>query len=118
MNTGEYGGCDSECKRMPYCGDGIVTDPEVCDDGVNDGSYGGCAKSCMSLGGYCGDEKVQKEAGEECDYGTGNNDETYGGCTTSCKFGPFCGDGIVNGSEECDYKSSEACSQTCRTLVN
>ena len=51
--------------------------------------------------------------GEECDCGDGtgpmpagcdgpNADGVYGGCTTQCKFGPFCGDNIVNGPEKCD----------------
>jgi hypothetical protein len=31
-----------------------------------------------------------------------NSDTTYGGCTTQCTYGPFCGDGIVNGPEQCD----------------
>jgi hypothetical protein len=72
---------------------------------------------------------------EECDCGDGsgatpvgcpgpNNDETYGGCTTQCKWGPFCGDGTVqgpppNGSEECDLgkqngDGKSTCSIACR----
>jgi hypothetical protein len=31
-----------------------------------------------------------------------NDDNTYGGCTTKCTWGGYCGDNIVNGSEECD----------------
>jgi hypothetical protein len=31
-----------------------------------------------------------------------NSDDAYGGCTTKCKWGGYCGDGIVNGPEECD----------------
>jgi hypothetical protein len=52
-------------------------------------------------------------ADEECDCGDGkgplpagcptpNDDNTYGGCTTKCTWGGYCGDGIVNGSEDCD----------------
>ena len=54
-------------------------------------------------------------AGKECDCGDGtvpvpdgcagpNDDNTYGGCTTECKYGPFCGDGVVqeDADEECD----------------
>jgi len=60
------------------CGDGIVTAGEVCD---------------------CGDGTVPVPA----DCSGPNNDTTYGGCTTACKYGPFCGDGIVqNPPEECD----------------
>jgi fibro-slime domain-containing protein len=50
----------------------------------------------------CGDGIV---AGDEtCDDGT--NDGSYGSCTLSCKRGPYCGDGVLqgspNGPEECD----------------
>ena len=32
-----------------------------------------------------------------------NDDNTYNGCTNQCKWGPFCGDGVVqNPPEECD----------------
>jgi hypothetical protein len=31
-----------------------------------------------------------------------NSDDAYGGCTTKCTWGGYCGDGIVNGTEECD----------------
>jgi fibro-slime domain-containing protein len=37
----------SECE--PLCGDGIVTEGEVCDDGVNDGSPGSCTPDCQGF---------------------------------------------------------------------
>jgi fibro-slime domain-containing protein len=49
----------------------------------------------------CGDGVAV--ADEECDNGKDNSDTAYGGCTTKCKWGPFCGDNIVdNGKEDCD----------------
>ena len=51
--------------------------------------------------------------GEECDCGDGtgttpatcpgpNDNPGYTGCTSQCKWGPYCGDGVVNGPEACD----------------
>ena len=66
----------SDC--VPRCGDGIVSGGEECD---------------------CGDGKVSVPSG--CP--GPNNDTLYAGCTTKCKWGPFCGDSIVNGPyEQCD----------------
>jgi fibro-slime domain-containing protein len=65
----------SECKGS--CGDGILTDDEVCDDGKNDGEYGGCAPDCHRAA-YCGDGNVDTKYGEECD---GSHD-----CTPACRL--------------------------------
>ena len=50
----------------------------------------------------CGDAVVT--ATEECDNGAANDDSLYGGCTTECRYGPFCGDGVVQAAagEACD----------------
>ncbi|MFW6087007.1 MAG: DUF4215 domain-containing protein, partial [Myxococcota bacterium] len=98
---GLYGGCSESCTFNGFCGDGEVNGPEACDDGAaaNDGSYEGCNPDC-TLGPVCGDGVVQP--GEEvCDDGV--NDGSYGGCSEDCQSkGEFCGDGEVNGPEECD----------------
>lgn len=65
----------------------------------------GFATTKTSCTPRCGDAIIT--AGEECDDGDGvNAPGVYNGCTTECKYGPFCGDGIMNGDdvnvEECD----------------
>jgi cysteine-rich repeat protein len=47
-NGADCGGgkiCRGGACQAPVCGDGIVTAPEECDDGVNDGSHG-CDSTC------------------------------------------------------------------------
>lgn len=49
----------------------------------------------------CGDGEVG--AGEECDFGAGMNNGEYNGCTSDCRWGPFCGDQIIQTDVEvCD----------------
>ncbi|HMY20965.1 MAG TPA: DUF4215 domain-containing protein, partial [Polyangium sp.] len=48
---GGYGGCTSECKLGPRCGDGKAQGPdgEQCDDG-NTVSGDGCSSTCQMEG--------------------------------------------------------------------
>jgi fibro-slime domain-containing protein len=43
-----YGGCSLECRRDPYCGDGVVDHEygETCDDGPNDSESNWCQADC------------------------------------------------------------------------
>ncbi|MGE5783912.1 MAG: DUF4215 domain-containing protein [Myxococcales bacterium] len=114
------------CKRLPYCGDGIVQSDigEKCDQGALQGSPG-CSKDCLSMdatcscqpgqacvcqAAVCGDGIVQ--VGEECD----DKKSPYAGCSDICKVEkgyecpfagapcvPDCGDGIlIRPAEQCD----------------
>lgn len=117
-----YGSCTKQCTLGGFCGDGVVNGPEVCDDGVNTTKYGplsGCAPGCLAPR-YCGDGHLDSLFGEQCDEGAANSDSVYRGCTTACKFGPSCGDGVVNGPEECDdgvnasaYGATTGCGPGC-----
>jgi fibro-slime domain-containing protein len=98
INTnGAYGGCTTQCKYGPYCGDGMVQ---------NDATTG---------------------AAEECDLGTAMNTASYGtnGCTPGCKKPPYCGDGKVQTSEgeQCDLGSNngvkcQPCDTSCRLVID
>ena len=99
------------------CGDGRTDGPEACDDG-DELDTNACTTDCALAA--CGDGHVW--AGEEeCDHGGEVvADCAYGErdcqvCTANCRFGPgdtaFCGDGTVNGLEECD--GGEGCQPDC-----
>lgn len=117
VNTGGYGSCTMDCKKGPYCGDGIVqmADGEECDDGVNLSPYGGCAPGCKN-GASCGDGKIDSLFGEVCDDGV--NDGGYNECAMGCKLGPRCGDGVIQADvEQCDDGNKvpgDGCNQTCQ----
>jgi fibro-slime domain-containing protein len=111
----------SECDD--FCGDGIRTRFEFCDDGTaeNTGEYGQCNDSCTALGPHCGDGVVQPEF-EDCD--DGENLGGMGGCNPDCSSGPFCGDGVRQPElgESCDAGEQNGtpgsgCNEACEVVV-
>lgn len=100
--TGEPGSSSSTTDPAePVCGDGVVTEPEECDDGELNANTAACTLACKHA--VCGDGYLWADGGEECDFAHGNN-EAYGGChPVTCKRGPHCGDGILDAKHElCD----------------
>ncbi len=80
-------GCSGTCQ-LETCGNGVLDPIEACDDGNNDDGDG-CAAHCRSQE-RCGNEIVDRAAGEQCDDG-GN--EGGDGCSTVCHF-ERCGNGV------------------------
>ncbi len=107
------------CIRVPACGDGIVQLGEECDVGaasslpcqdcvVQDGYYcSGSPSTCVESN--CGDGNLSPD--EQCDDGNTNaNDgchqcrvQTGWVCPPGSDCAPICGDGLVTGSEQCEF---------------
>ncbi len=124
--TSAYGGClpavgmQAGCLNGPFCGDGVQTGPEKCDDGKNDGSYGTCGINCVLPPG-CGDGVLQSVAGEQCDAGDANvsgyqyKADGAGECTTACSPVRYCGDAAVTNTEVCDDGVNSGLPGSCET---
>jgi cysteine-rich repeat protein len=106
-------------EPQDYCGDGELDTGEECDDG-NTTAGDGCSDECVEE--YCGDGIIQQGLGEECDGEQGCSSET---CTyllgdDDDDEDPVCGDGIVEGEEECDDSNlvnGDGCSDQCQNEI-
>jgi len=102
-----YGGCTTQCKFGPFCGDNNTDTnadpPEACDDGkdngatyITDKNSGGCSVTCQ-LPHYCGDGHTDTAYGEQCDLGDSNGQKIDKGgvqcvvCDSQCKLVTECG---------------------------
>jgi cysteine-rich repeat protein len=95
----------------PLCGDGVLEEPEQCDEGpANADAPDVCRTNCQLPA--CGDG-IQ-DAGELCDDG---NEVDTDACVPGCKTAS-CGDGFVQaGVEDCDdgnADNTDACVQGCK----
>ncbi len=79
----------STTVHITVCGNGLVEEGELCDDGADNGRYSSsgsgryCNTTCDGWGPYCGDGIYHQEYGEECDDG---NNESNDGCTAACEI--------------------------------
>lgn len=112
--------CTNECK-LNICGDGIIqlfgVRTEDCDPAPGFGETAECNLDCTFAS--CGDGKINRAAGEQCDDGPGMNADDRD-CTSMCKIN-VCGDGLANTTgpnniEECDDGNdgqTDGCSNQC-----
>lgn len=111
----------------PICGNGIIENGEICDDGnTNNGDT--CSSTCdctdndldgfTTCDGDCNDYNagINPNVGEVCDDGVDNNCDGLvdvgGGCNA------VCGNGLVEMGETCDdgnTNNGDGCSSTCQT---
>ena len=104
--------------QCTYCGDNIVNNGEICDDG-NAVDTDTCRNNCTPP--ICGDG-ILNQACETCDGAAfpATAPATHGDCRTGITCGAdsctFCGDNIVNGGEQCDDGNAvdtDACRNNC-----
>ena len=85
------------------CGNGKVEGPEGCDDG-NNVAADGCSSGC----------KV--ESGWDCKVYSPLENKSY--CSRQINENSFCGDGVVQGTEQCDdgfpLINGDGCNIYCR----
>ena len=74
------------------CGDGLISFGESCDkEGTLNGSSEQypyfCSNDCQTSIGWCGDNIVQQDEGEQCDGTTNVENDNPLGCTDQCQCG-------------------------------
>ena len=130
-NNGFTGYCNDACDgpTPPDCGNDIVETGEKCDDGDDNGTYGYCNETCDApTSPVCGN--LVLEGDEICDTDTPRSCEdlnAYEGISSciqcdwsECDLLEYCGDGIINGQEECDDGNQvnlDSCANDCSINV-
>ncbi|MEK7643434.1 MAG: DUF4215 domain-containing protein [Patescibacteria group bacterium] len=85
---------------FPLCGDGVTQSGEQCDDGKHCSNGTLCVADANCVG--IGDGLCTMRGGD--------------GCSASCGFEQICGNGVVEGNEECDdgnQINTDACDNSC-----
>jgi cysteine-rich repeat protein len=138
--TGEI--CNNGLCAQAVCGDGFVTPPEECDDGSNNGTPNdGCTQNCtfVCLSGDptrdctpadpCDGQGTCNDTTHLCAPGTPLGDGTICGgsadagadagpievCKTSTCVPGYCGDGVLEPGEQCDWGAGNLAGSGCET---
>lgn len=104
-----YGFPDWSVDPINYCGDGRVTGAEQCD--------GGEPVACTTTSGYAGTKSCNMRPVDSVSMSMESDEPLY--CVyNSCLTTLFCGDGLVNGSEQCDTgtQGSATCTAQCTII--
>ncbi len=103
--------CRTNCKKAG-CGDNVIDNGEVCDDGNLLGGDA-CGADCKPYVAGCGSNWV--DPGEECDHGLLNSNTAPDACRLDCT-NPRCGDLVIDTMEECDKgaANSDVTPNACR----
>ena len=123
--------CKNAACVAAFCGDGITTGTEECDDGnqvAGDGCENNCTFSCVSTDNTrnctpqdpCNGQGTCNDTTHVCAPGTPLGDGTSCGGNNYCKTGtctmPVCGNGIVEPGEQCD--GGTGCKANCQWECN
>ncbi|MFH2007788.1 MAG: DUF4215 domain-containing protein [bacterium] len=103
INGGLRSNCTTDCTTST-CGNGIVEQGELCDDG-NASNTDACLNTCLPA--TCGDGFLWVGV-EGCDDGNTNNGD---GCNAQCQS-EDCGNGVVGVGEQCDdgnFNNNDGC---------
>ncbi|MBT7337749.1 DUF4215 domain-containing protein, partial [Candidatus Peregrinibacteria bacterium] len=91
---------ESLVAAASICGNGTLEQYEECDDS-NRRDNDGCNSTCLLEIGICGDGVVQTLLGEQCESSSHSPVLLYS--CENCRFlSTTCGDGNIDGGEECD----------------
>ena len=113
-NSGSVDDDDNLVASAPICGNGLIEEPEECDD-RNRRDNDGCSSTCRSEVGVCGDGRVQTLLGEQCESSTHDPSLPYQ-CIECRFFSDTCRDGTLDDGEECDRgaQNSDEPNAKCR----
>lgn len=90
------------CSILSTCGNGIIEQGEICDDGAQNGHYNHCAYGCHAFAASCGDGVVSSTV-EVCDIAA--PDKTYDTALLYASSTGWCVGGVKDNSRCIDNPS-------------